>query len=118
MAIKSPVSTRAWISMPTTEAQPGLKAPPTAVRGEPFVSTRFAKWVVIANGLVPAALLSWDAWRHQLGVNEVNFAIRTTGLIGLICLTLSLVITPLRALTGWNRLIAVRRNLGVLGFTY
>src|SRR5689334_139184 len=85
---------------------------------DPFVSTRFAKWVVIANGLVPAALLSWDAWHHTLGVNEVNFAIRTTGLIGLICLTLSLAVTPLRALTGWNRLIGVRRNLGVLGFTY
>ncbi|MEP6592605.1 MAG: ferric reductase-like transmembrane domain-containing protein, partial [Acidobacteriota bacterium] len=70
------------------------------------------------NGLVPAALLLWDAWRHQLGVNNVNFAIRTTGLIGLVFLTLSLVITPLRALTGWNRLLVVRRNLGLLGFFY
>ena len=31
---------------------------------------------------------------------------------------LSLVVTPLRTLTGWNRLIAMRRNLGVLGFFY
>ena len=49
---------------------------------------------------------------------SVNFAIRTTGLIGLVFITLSLAITPLRALTGWNRLIAMRRNLGVLGFVY
>src|SRR5438045_5816010 len=82
------------------------------------VDARFAKWLVIVNGLVPFALLVWDAFRHHLGVNEVNFAIRTTGLIGLVLLVLSLVITPLRKLTGWQLLIAVRRNIGVLGFFY
>ena len=85
---------------------------------EPLIDTRFAKRLAIANGLVPAALLLWDAYRHQLGVNDVNFAIRTTGMIGLVLLTLSLVVTPLRAVTGWNRLIAVRKNLGLLGFFY
>jgi ferredoxin-NADP reductase/DMSO/TMAO reductase YedYZ heme-binding membrane subunit len=83
-----------------------------------IVDGRFAKKLAIVNGLVPLALLSWDAWHHQLGVNEVNFAIRTTGLIGIILLTLTLAITPLRKLTGWNALISIRRNLGVLGFTY
>ncbi len=39
----------------------------------------------------------------QLGVNAVNFAIRTTGLVGLVLLTLSLLVTPLRELTGWSR---------------
>lgn len=66
-------------------------------------------------------VLAWpyvEGYRGQLGVNDVNFAIRTTGLIGLVFITLSLVITPLRALTGWNRLIAIRRNVGVLGFAY
>ena len=85
---------------------------------EPLVDTRFAKRLALVNGLIPAALLVWDAWRHQLGVNEVNFAIRTTGLLGLSLLLLSLVITPLRALTGWNRLVAIRRNLGLLAFAY
>src|SRR5205085_6919586 len=41
--------------------------------------------------------------------------IRTTGLIGLVMITLALTVTPLRGLTGWNRLIAMRRNLGVIG---
>ncbi len=85
---------------------------------EPLIDSRFAKRLVIVNGLVPAALLLWDAFRHQLGVNTVDFAIRTTGLIGLVFIALSLAITPLRAITGWNRLIAVRRNVGVLGFVY
>ena len=84
----------------------------------PLIDTRFAKRLVLLNGLVPALVLAWDAYRGQLGVNEVNYAIRTTGLIGLIFLTLSLAITPLRKLTGWSMLIAVRRNLGLYGFFY
>jgi glycine betaine catabolism B len=83
-----------------------------------LVDNRFAKLLVIVNACVPAAILLWDAIHHQLGVNEVNFAIRTTGLLGLSCLVLSLAITPLRWLTGWQQLIAIRRNLGVAGFIY
>lgn len=83
-----------------------------------LVDGRFAKWLVMVNGLVPGALLVVDAYRHQLGANEVNFAIRATGLVGLVLLVVSLVITPLRKLTGWAALISIRRNLGVLGFFY
>jgi ferredoxin-NADP reductase/DMSO/TMAO reductase YedYZ heme-binding membrane subunit len=83
-----------------------------------FVDGRFLKHFVIACALVPGALLIWDAKHGQLGVNEVNFAIRTTGLIGLIFLVASLAITPLRRLTGWNLLISIRRNLGVFGCLY
>ena len=83
-----------------------------------IVDNTFAKRLVIINALVPAALLIVDAFRHDLGVNEVNFAIKTTGLVGLVLLVSSLLITPLRKLTGWNTLIAVRRNLGVIGFGY
>ena len=97
--------------MPITDPAPTRKP-------SRFLDVKFAKRLVILNGLVPALLLVWDAYRHQLGVNEVNFAIRTTGLIGLVLITLSLVITPLRRLTGWTMLISVRRNLGVLGFFY
>jgi ferredoxin-NADP reductase/DMSO/TMAO reductase YedYZ heme-binding membrane subunit len=84
----------------------------------PLVDGTLAKRFAIACGIVPATLLAYDAWRGQLGVNDVNFAIRTTGLLGLVFLTLTLVITPLRRLTGANWLIAARRNLGVIGFAY
>ncbi len=97
--------------MQTSNAVVGLE--PAAI-----MDGKFAKTLVIACGIVPAILLIGDAYRGQLGVNDVNFAIRTTGLLGLIFLTLTLVITPLRRLTGWNALIAVRRNLGVFGFAY
>jgi ferredoxin-NADP reductase/DMSO/TMAO reductase YedYZ heme-binding membrane subunit len=79
---------------------------------------KFAKWLVIINGAVPAIVLGWDAYRGQLGVNDVNYAIRSTGMLSLVFLMLSLVVTPLRRLTGWNQLIAVRRNLGLYGFFY
>lgn len=83
-----------------------------------IVDGRFSKWIVIVNALVPAVLLVWDGLHGQLGVNGVNFLIRTTGLLGLVFLTLSLLVTPVRRLTGWTTLIAPRRQLGVFAFLY
>ena len=83
-----------------------------------LVDARFAKHFVIACCLVPGILLVWDAYQGQLGVNSVNYAIRSTGIVGLVFLALSLAITPLRKLTKWGLLIAIRRNLGVFGFFY
>ena len=88
-------------------------APATAL-----FDARFARRLVTICGVVPAVLLAWDAYRGQLGVNHVNFAIRTTGMLGLVFLTLTLLVTPLRRLTGWNQLISVRRALGLYGFAY
>lgn len=79
---------------------------------------RFAKWLVLVNSAVPAVLLGWDAWHHKLGANPVNFAILTTGLMALIFLMLTLLVTPLRKLTGLNWLIFARRSLGLYAFFY
>ncbi|MEO5821401.1 MAG: 2Fe-2S iron-sulfur cluster-binding protein [Vicinamibacteraceae bacterium] len=85
---------------------------------EPAFDTRLLKQLTLVSALVPAVLLGWDAWHGQLGVNAVNFVIRTTGLVGLVLITLSLLVTPVRELTGWGRAIAMRRGLGVVGFAY
>ena len=79
---------------------------------------RFAKLLVLVNSAVPAALLGWDAWHHELGANPVNFAILTTGLMALIFLLLTLAVTPLRKITGLNWLISFRRMLGLYAFFY
>jgi len=79
---------------------------------------RFARVLVLVNAAVPAVLLGWDAWHHQLGANPVNFAILTTGLLALIFLMLTLAVTPLRKLSGWNWLIFARRTLGLYAFFY
>lgn len=89
-----------------------------AARPARLVDARFGKRLVWLNGAVPALVLAWDAYLGQLGVNDVNYVIRTTGKLSIVFLTLSLLVTPLRRLTGWNGLIAVRRNLGLFGFYY
>src|SRR3954451_8858009 len=77
---------------------------------------RFAKFVVFVNAAVPLAVLVWDAYWHQLGVNPVEFAIRTTGMLTLVFLILSLTVTPVRLITGWNFLSHFRRMLGLYAF--
>src|SRR5271157_4421691 len=78
----------------------------------------FAKFVLLVNGLVPGALLLWDAYHGQAGANPVNYAIRTTGILALIFLSLSLLVTPLRKITGLNWLFHFRRLLGLYAFFY
>ena len=79
---------------------------------------RFAKLVLFVNGAVPLTLLAWDSLHHRLGANPANFAIRTTGMLALVFLTLSLTVTPIRKITGWNWLIFSRRTLGLYAFFY
>ena len=79
---------------------------------------RFARLLVLVNAAVPGALLGWDAWHHQLGANPVNFAILTTGMLTLIFLLLTLLVTPLRKISGWNWIIFSRRTLGLYAFFY
>jgi sulfoxide reductase heme-binding subunit YedZ len=79
---------------------------------------RFLKLLILVNGAVPLALLGWDAKHHQLGANPQNFAILTTGMMTLVFLVLTLAVTPLRKITGWNWLIQFRRMLGLYAFFY
>jgi sulfoxide reductase heme-binding subunit YedZ len=79
---------------------------------------RFGKWLILVNGAVPLALLAWDAQQHKLGANPQNFAILTTGMMTLIFLMLTMAVTPLRKITGWNWLANMRRMLGLYAFFY
>jgi DMSO/TMAO reductase YedYZ heme-binding membrane subunit len=79
---------------------------------------RLAKQLVLVNAAVPGTLLAWDALHHRLGANPVNFAILTTGMSALIFLMLTLAVTPLRKISGWNWIIFSRRTLGLYAFFY
>ena len=81
-------------------------------------NSRFVKFLILVNAAVPGTLLAWDTWHHQLGANPVNFAILTTGLLALIFLMLTMLVTPLRKVTGWNWLIFSRRTFGLYAFFY
>lgn len=80
--------------------------------------TRFAKLVLFVNALVPLTLLLWDVYHKQVGANPLEFATRTTGMLTLLFLIISLAITPARQITRLNWLIKFRRMLGLFAFFY
>jgi sulfoxide reductase heme-binding subunit YedZ len=67
---------------------------------------------------VPLTLLAWDAYWQKLGANPIEFFLRTTGVLTLIFLLITLTVTPLRKFFGWNNLIKFRRMLGLFAFFY
>jgi len=80
--------------------------------------TRFSKLVLSINALVPLALLLWDVYHKRVGANPPEFMTRTTGMLTLVFLTITLAVTPLRRITGLNWLVKFRRLLGLFAFFY
>jgi len=78
----------------------------------------FNKLLIWVNALVPLGLLGYDGVRGQLGANPIEFFLRTTGVLTLTSLMITLSITPLRKLFGMNQLIKYRRLLGLFAFFY
>ena len=83
-----------------------------------MTDVRFLKLAVFVNALVPLALLLWDLYRKQVGPNPLDFATKTTGMLTLIFLSLTVAVTPLRKIFGVNSLVKVRRMLGLFAFFY
>lgn len=79
---------------------------------------QFLRALIVFNGLIPLVMLSWDGYRGQLGANSVNNALHITGILSLVFLLLSLLMSPLKWGTGWGGWIAFRRVLGLYGFFY
>jgi sulfoxide reductase heme-binding subunit YedZ len=85
------------------------------------VAFRALKVLVFAVCLVPLALLAaavFGVGGLGLGANPVEELIHRLGKWGLKFLLLTLAVTPLRKLTGWNWLIRFRRMLGLFAFFY
>jgi sulfoxide reductase heme-binding subunit YedZ len=78
----------------------------------------FPKIVLFINCLIPLVLLLWDLYHNRVGPNPLEFATRTTGMLTLIFLSLTVAITPLRKIFGANSLIKFRRILGLFAFFY
>jgi sulfoxide reductase heme-binding subunit YedZ len=74
--------------------------------------------LVFALCLAPLARLVFFAYTDRLGANPIEFVLRSLGTWTLTLLLVTLSITPLRKLTGWNSLIRVRRMLGLFAFFY
>lgn len=74
------------------------------------------KVVLWIGGLAPVAWLGVGLPLGWLGANPIERMTHVTGLTALILLLLTLAVTPVRRLTGWNPLIRLRRPLGLFAF--
>lgn len=68
--------------------------------------------------LVPFLRLFVLGFQGGLGANPIEFITHSTGFWALTFLCLTLTVTPLRRLTGWQALIRLRRMLGLFAFFY
>jgi sulfoxide reductase heme-binding subunit YedZ len=82
------------------------------------MSHRILKPLVFAACLAPLAWLAATAATRGLGANPIDAITDATGTWTLRFLLLSLAITPLRRITGWNAVIGYRRMLGLFAFFY
>ncbi len=76
------------------------------------------KAVVFVAAFVPLLFLIWGFVTDDLTANPVEYLLHQTGYWGLVLLLFSLAVTPLRRLSGWKKIITVRRMLGLFSFFY
>lgn len=83
-----------------------------------MINIRRIKWGVFALALTPLGMLIVRALTGDLGANPIESVTHTTGDWALRLLLVTLAITPVRRLTGWNRIVQLRRMLGLFAFFY
>ena len=76
------------------------------------------KPVAFVAALGPAAWLVWATLTGNLSANPLSDITNETGVWTLRFVCITLAITPLRRLTGWNALIRFRRMIGLFAFFY
>jgi sulfoxide reductase heme-binding subunit YedZ len=82
---------------------------------------RALKVVVFGLCLLPLLILALQTFGVgglSLGANPIEELIHSLGKWGLKLLLITLAVTPLRKLTGWNWLLRLRRMLGLFAFFY
>lgn len=68
--------------------------------------------------LMPLARLFWLGFHDALSANPVEFVERSTGTWALVCLLVTLSMTPIRLLTGMTWQIQLRRMTGLFMYFY
>jgi sulfoxide reductase heme-binding subunit YedZ len=96
--------------LPSGGGVPAKKSPP--------LSRRLEKPAVFILCLLPAALLAWNLLTDNLSANPIKDITEETGTWTLRFVMITLAVTPLRRLFGWNRLGRLRRMLGLFTFFY
>ena len=76
------------------------------------------KPVVFAAALIPFAHLVWRGYNGNLTADPLVEITNETGIWTLRFIVITLAITPVRRLSGWNPIIRFRRMLGLFAFFY
>ena len=76
------------------------------------------KRAIFIAALIPAAMLAYYAVQGDLTANPIEFITHFTGDWAIRFLVITLAVTPIRRLTGWNQIIQLRRMLGLFAFFY
>src|SRR3954466_13587907 len=85
----------------------------------PLKAVRFVlKPLVFIASLGPAAYLLWAALTGNLSANPLSDLTNETGVWALRFICITLAMTPVRRVTGWNALIRFRRMAGLFAFFY
>jgi len=79
---------------------------------------QWVKGALFVLCLVPLGRLVWLGAHRGLGANPIEYITHSTGWWTLTFLLITLSVTPLRRLTGWNWLLRLRRMLGLFAFFY
>ena len=79
---------------------------------------QWVKGALFVLCLVPLGRLVWLGTHRGLGANPIEYITHSTGWWTLTFLLITLSVTPLRRLTGWNWLLRLRRMLGLFAFFY
>jgi sulfoxide reductase heme-binding subunit YedZ len=78
----------------------------------------FRRLLIFFFSLLPLALLVWNTLHQQLGADPAKAIVLFTGNWAFYFLLLTLTVTPLRRLLGWNWLQTHRRMLGLFALFY
>lgn len=82
------------------------------------MKTQRVRSAVVVLCLTPLVWLTWATLADRLGANPIEELVRWTGIWALNFLLISLAVTPLRKIPGWNALVTYRRMLGLMAFFY
>lgn len=91
---------------------------PTGASAAQVVKKHWFWWATTLGALTPMALLAFNAYRGELGVDPVNTINNLSGRAAMIVLFLSLACTPLHTIFGFRHVLTVRKSLGLIAFAY
>lgn len=99
------------------QATPSAPRPARRPQWSASAVGRYKPLLFIA-GLFPFARWFWLGFNNALTANPVEFLTRSSGTWALVCLLVTLSITPLRRLLGQPALVRLRRPCGLFAFFY